>query len=306
MRIAIYSKEFKAKDLPYLEQLTEAADQYGIALVFYGPWLEHLRKYLRGNGSGNGSLVRRFAKADMPVFSDYRDLQSGSYDALMTLGGDGTILNALMLVRDSGIPIVGINLGRMGFLASIEKRHIARAVQQLVEGRYRLEQRSLIELDAPGHLFGDFPYALNDFTLLKLATASMITVHVYLDGEFLNTYWADGLIVATPTGSTGYSLSCGGPIVFPNTGNFVVTPVAPHNLSVRPIVISDRSELRFEFAGRSREYLCTLDSRNETVDASSALRVRKAPFSIRLLRPEGSSFPDTLRSKLIWGQDSRN
>ncbi|HHJ51025.1 MAG TPA: NAD kinase [Phaeodactylibacter sp.] len=303
MLIAVYSKEFKSEDLPYLEQLMEAASEHGIDLVFYAGWVEELRAYLKGNGQDTGIVIRALSA---PVFSTHADLRSGRYDFLMTLGGDGTILSTLTLVRDSGIPVVGINLGRMGFLASIEKRYIARAVRQLVEGRYRLEERSLIELDGPVGLFGDFPYALNDFTMLKLATASMITVHAYLDGGFLNTYWADGLIVATPTGSTGYSLSCGGPIVFPDTGNFVVTPVAPHNLSVRPIVISDQSELRFEFAGRSREYLCTLDSRNATVDASCSLRVRKAPFSIRLLRPEGSSFPDTLRSKLIWGQDSRN
>ncbi len=305
LRIAVYSKGFRPQDLPYLEQLLKAAVAHGVQLAFFQPWMDALRAYLDREEKEIPGLFGK-SEGAMRFFTSHEELMGGRYDFLMTLGGDGTILSAVALVRSSGIPIVGINLGRMGFLASIEKRHMAKAVEQLVAGRYRIEERSLLELQTEPGLFGDFPYALNDFTLLKFASASMITVHTYLNGTFLNTYWADGLIVATPTGSTGYSLSCGGPIVFPDTGNFVVTPVAPHNLNVRPIVISDESVLRFEFEGRSRDYLCTLDSRKETIDNSFSLQVRKAPFTIRLLQLEGSHFAETLRSKLIWGLDSRN
>ncbi len=302
LRIAVYSKEVRAKDLPYVQQLMEEASARAVRLFFFRPWLEALRRFSDQSGIALGQKL----VGEVDSFAGPEDLQAGGYDFLMTLGGDGTLLNAITLVRDSGVPIVGINLGRMGFLASIEKRHLAKALDQLLEEQYSLEERSLLRLQSEPALFGDFPYALNDFTLLKFASASMITVHAYLDGVFLNTYWADGLIVATPTGSTGYSLSCGGPIVFPDTKNFVLTPVAPHNLNVRPIVISDQSVLRFQFEGRSRDYLCTLDSRKATIGDAYSLEVRKAPFSIRLLRLQDSHFTETLRSKLIWGLDSRN
>ncbi len=301
--LAVYSKELRAADLPYVEQLVDEASVRGVRLAFFQPWLDALRRF---PDSSARQLEKKMAGMETGLFAGPGDLLSGRYDFLMTLGGDGTILSAITLVRDSDIPIVGINLGRMGFLASIEKRYIARALDQLIGKQYSLEQRSLLQLRSEPALFGDFPYALNDFTLLKFASASMITVHAYLDDIFLNTYWADGLIVATPTGSTGYSLSCGGPIVFPDTENFVLTPVAPHNLNVRPIVISDRSVLRFTFEGRSRDYLCTLDSRKETISHGCKLEVRKAPFCIRLLRLHGNPFTETLRSKLIWGLDSRN
>ena len=225
---------------------------------------------------------------------------------IITLGGDGTILKAATLVRDYGIPILGINLGRLGFLARVEKTRLRETLRLLSLGRFTTERRDMLYLESSLPIFGDTPFALNDFTLLKRDTSSMITIHTFINGSYLNSYWADGLIVATPTGSTGYSLSCGGPIVFPGSGNFVVTPVAPHNLNVRPIVLSDDSVISFEIEGRAENFLCTLDSRFETITSVHNLAVRKNAFGIQLVKLPGISFMDTLRSKLNWGEDRRN
>ena len=227
-------------------------------------------------------------------------------DVLITLGGDGTILDALTLVRDSKVPIMGINLGRLGFLASIEKVKIREAIRSLNKGMYTIQDRQMLYLESDRPLFGDSPFALNDFTLLKRDTSSMITVHAYINGAYLNSYWADGLIIATPSGSTAYSLSCGGPIIFPNSGNFVVTPVAPHNLNVRPIVIPDDSILTFEVEGRAENYLCTLDSRTATITSESQLAIRKNDFPARIIQLHDVRFMETLHKKLAWGTDARN
>ena len=224
----------------------------------------------------------------------------------MTLGGDGTILEAVTHVRDTEIPIVGINLGRLGFLASIEKSKIHQALQQLKKGMYQIESRSMIYLESGNTIFKEMPFALNDCTILKRDTSSMITIHTFLNGAYLNSYWADGLIIATPTGSTSYSLSCGGPIVIPSSGNFVITPVAPHNLNVRPIVVSDDSVISFEIEGRAENFLCTLDSRFETITASHQLAVRKNDFQIKIVQLNNRGFLETIREKLAWGIDTRN
>lgn len=245
---------------------------------------------------------------DFPMY-DLAILKKGkNIDAkvMITLGGDGTILSATRWLNKNDIPIMGINLGRMGFLASIEKNTIKRAIQDWNNGNYKLENRTLIQLDSEPNVFSDFPYALNDFTILKKGSSAMITIHTYLDGEFLNSYWADGLIISTPTGSTGYSLSCGGPIVFPNSNNFVITPIAPHNLNVRPVVVPDSMELSFKLDGRMSEFLCSMDSRHETVSKDHELKIRKGDFNITMVVLTGESFMKTIRDKLSWGLDIRN
>ncbi len=228
-------------------------------------------------------------------------------DVVMAFGGDGTVLGAVAMVNESEIPIMGINLGRLGFLSSIEGRHVTQAISELKKNRFHYDERTMIQLESDHpDIFPDTRLALNDFTLHKRDTSSMIIIHTYINGELLNSFWADGLIVATPTGSTGYSLSCGGPIIFPNASNFVITPVAPHNLTVRPIIVPDTSEISFEIEGRSDNFLCTLDSRFESVTAGYKLLVRKAAVKARFIQLYNYSFLRTLHDKLIWGKDSRN
>ncbi len=225
---------------------------------------------------------------------------------IISLGGDGTLLDTVTLVRDKHISIMGINFGRLGFLAGIGQDEIKIAVQAIAKRAFIIDKRTMIHLDADLPLFGNVPYALNEFALHKRDTAAMIKIHTYLNGEFLNTYWADGLIVATPTGSTGYSLSCGGPVVFPDSGSFVITPVAPHNLNVRPIIVPDDNVISFEVESRSENIICALDSRREIVGKNVSLAVRKETFSINLLRLGENSFLQTLQNKLTWGLDKRN
>ncbi|MBK6859536.1 MAG: NAD kinase [Saprospiraceae bacterium] len=244
--------------------------------------------------------------SNLPTWNDYQDVLRLKPDCMITLGGDGTILNALTFIRESRVPILGINLGRLGFLASIEKRLIADAVHNLMNGMYELDERTLIQLECNVPLFGETPFALNDFSILKRDNSSMITIHTYVNGDFLNSYWADGLIIATPTGSTGYSLSCGGPILFPQAQNLIITPVAPHNLNVRPVVLPDDAILSFEVEGRTDNFLCTLDSRYEVITADYQLGIRKCDFSIRLIQLQPSSFLKTMHDKLNWGLDQRN
>ena len=227
-------------------------------------------------------------------------------DFLISLGGDGTILDAVTLVKDKNIPVLGINYGRLGFLAGISKDEITTAVEALVNGTYVTDKRTLIHLNADTPLFGDTPFALNEFAIHKRDTSPMIKIHTYLNGEFLNTYWCDGLIVATPTGSTGYSLSCNGPIVFPYSSSFVITPVAPHNLNVRPLIVPDSNIISFEIESRSQEFICALDARRELVDKNVQLAVKKEKFRINLIRLNENNFLSTLHNKLTWGLDKRN
>jgi NAD+ kinase len=293
MRVVVYAYVLKDHDVPHIQRLFDALHEEGISVYVYGPYLD---------------LMRDKIVFQKPVgeFDGYIDFTLKKFDFLIALGGDGTILSAITHVRESGVPILGINLGRLGFLASIEKKRIRDAVQLLAKGRYSIEERGLLYLESSMPLFGDTRFALNDFTILKRDTSSMITIHTYINGSYLNTYWADGIIVATPTGSTGYSLSCGGPIIFPNSNNFVITPVATHNLNVRPVVISDDSIISFDVEGRAENFLCTLDSRFETITSAHQLAVRKNDFSINLVQLHDYGFMDTMRDKLAWGQDSRN
>ncbi len=293
MQVVVYSREFKEEDAEHIQKLFDVLHEEGINAYVFRSYLEEIKDKIN-------------FKRDVGVFEGYMDFSVKKLDFFITLGGDGTILSALVHVRDSGVPIVGINLGRLGFLASIEKKRIPEAIQLLKRGMYQIEERNLLYLESNFPIFDETRFALNDFTLLKRDTSSMITIHTYINGAYLNSYWADGLIVATPTGSTGYSLSCGGPIIFPNSGNFVITPVAPHNLSVRPVVISDDSVISFDIEGRAENFLCTLDSRFETITAAHQLAVRKNDFPVRLAQLHGVSFLETIREKLIWGLDARN
>jgi len=293
MQIVVYGRIGKEKDFPIIQSFFDILAEEGINAYVNKTYLESLQ--------GNITF-----KNDVGVFESYLDFKTRKFDYLITLGGDGTILNAVTAIRDSGVPILGINLGRLGFLASIEKSKIKEAIQLLKNGRYSISHRTLLHLESNYPIFDDMPFALNDITLLKRDTSSMIVVHTYINGSYLNSYWADGLIVATPTGSTGYSLSCGGPIIFPNSGNFIITPVAPHNLNVRPIVISDTSVISFEVEGRADNFLCTLDARFETITSNFQIAVRKSDFEIKLIQLHGWNFMHTIREKLTWGIDSRN
>lgn len=293
MQVVVFGKQYKDKDLPYIQELFDALHAEGITTYVYTPYLEAIREKIKIPGA--------FA-----AFDEYRDFRVHSINCVIVLGGDGTMLNAVTLVRDSGVPMLGINLGRMGFLASIEKKHIRQSIEKLRLGQYSIHERAMLYLESHPELFGDIPFALNDCTLLKRDTSSMITIHAFLNGDYLNSYWADGIIIATPTGSTGYSLSCGGPVVFPGSGNFVLTPVAPHNLNVRPIVISDTSVISFEVEGRGENFICTLDSRFELINAHHQLAVRKNDFPIKLVQLQDTTFLNTIREKLGWGEDIRN
>ena len=239
------------------------------------------------------------------VFSVSEDI-TDEVEFIVSLGGDGTLLDTVTLVRDKNIYILGINFGRLGFLASIGREEVKTAVKAIAKRTFVVDKRTLIHLDADLPLFGDLPYALNEFSLHKRDTAAMIKIHTYLNGEFLNTYWADGLIMATPTGSTGYSLSCGGPIIFPDSASFVITPVGPHNLNVRSIIVPDDHVISFEVESRSENIICSLDSRREIVGKNVSLAVRKETFTINLLRLSENSFLQTLHTKLTWGLDRRN
>ncbi|MCC6753925.1 MAG: NAD kinase [Saprospiraceae bacterium] len=291
MKVFIFCQKIKKEDEAHLLALVSSLKNHRAGFAFN-------RSFLESHDLPEG--------VDGPVWETYEDILHQRPDYFITLGGDGTILKALTYVRNSGIPLLGINLGRLGFLASTEKKLIVDAVHYLANGMYEIEKRSVLRLDSSHNLFGETPFALNDFTLLKRDNSSMITIHTYINGDYLNSYYADGLIVATPTGSTGYSLSCGGPILFPQARNLIITPVAPHNLNVRPVVIPDDVVLSFEVEGRADNFLCTLDSRYEVITAEHQLAIRREEFDIGLLRLQPTGFLKTLRDKLNWGVDKRN
>jgi NAD+ kinase len=292
MRLAIYGRLLKDEDIPYLQELLDIISERQIEAL--------LHKNYQSQFKGRLQLKGKFG-----TFKNHEDIKDNA-DFLISLGGDGTLLDTLTYVRNSNIPILGINFGRLGFLASTGRKEIRLAIDALQARTYQLDTRTLLHLDSNKDIFGGVNYALNEFSIHKKDTSSMITIHTYINGELLNSYWADGLIIATPTGSTGYNLSCGGPIIFPSSENFVITPVAPHNLNVRPIIVSSDSIISFEVEGRNENFLCTLDSRYEAIDTSYQLAVRKEEFSISLLRVNEMDFLSTIREKLMWGADQRN
>jgi NAD+ kinase len=292
MRIAIYGRNFDEGFKEYITKFFSILEQHKVEVFIYKEFFDFLKKEIK------------FDNRSVKVFSKHQEIRH-SVDLMISIGGDGTILDAVTILRDSNIPIVGINTGRLGFLASISKTQIENALKQILKGNYSIEKRSLLKIETSSHIFNDFPYSLNEITVQKIDSA-MITVHVYIDNEFLNTYWADGLIVSTPTGSTAYSLSVGGPIIIPNSGNFVIAPISPHNLTVRPIVLPDTSKLKLKLEARSSNYIASLDHRSIMINNSEEITISKADFNIHLIKLKDTSFYKTLRNKLMWGADRRN
>ncbi|MCB9245503.1 MAG: NAD kinase [Flavobacteriales bacterium] len=293
MKIGIYSRVLKTGEhLRFFRYLIELLQQNGIEACVYDTLAGHLEAEHRHH-------------CTQPIFKA-GELRMGSLDFLISLGGDGTMLDTLSIVRDTGIPVLGVNTGRFGFLASSQMSDIEVTISELENRSYSLEERTVLKLECHTELFDGFPYALNDFVLHKKDSSAMITVHTYLNGMFLNSYWSDGLIISTPTGSSGYSLSCGGPLLFPGSSSFVVTPIAPHNLNVRPVVVSDSNIISFEFEGRTNSVLASLDSRAVSLLKGIELAIRKADFGFRMVRLSGENYMDTIRKKLMWGRDNRN
>lgn len=292
MKAAIYSRVMEDEQRKDIQLFFDELSNQKISPVIFQPFFEEIKNKVN-------------LPSNTTTFSISEDLTDG-IEFIVSLGGDGTLLDTITLVRDKKISIMGINFGRLGFLASIGREEVQKAVKAISKRTYVVDRRTLIHLDASISMFGDIPYALNDFSIHKRDVASMIKIHTYLNGEFLNTYWADGLIVATPTGSTGYSLSCNGPVVFPDSGSFVITPVAPHNLNVRPIIVPDSNIISFEIESRSDKIICALDSRREVVSKDVQLAIKKERFDINLVRLSENNFLQTLRNKLTWGLDKRN
>lgn len=291
MRIAIHGRDTRSASSGFMEKLIERLLERNVKILVSDKLIDHLPK-------------RDTKKFGLKSFGHKDPLTN--VDFFISVGGDGTLLESVTYVGKSGVPMLGINTGRMGFLATTHRNDVNQAIDDLLEGNFTIDERVLLRLYSNEDLFDNIPFALNDLTIMKKDSSSMITVHVHVDGELLNSYWADGIIIATPTGSTGYSLSCGGPLVYPKSDSFVITPVSPHNLTARPIVVSDNSEITFSIEGRSKKFLISLDSRYETVDEKTQLKVKKEKFKIKLVLLPGYHYFKTLRQKLNWGLDVRN
>ena len=294
MKIAIYGRNYNAPFHSYINRLFEILRAHRVELTIYKPFWD----YIKENGTPP-------AYPQLSFFSSCREITK-ELEFLISIGGDGTFLETIPFVKDSDIPIVGINSGRLGFLADIAKYDLSAAIEDVILKKYKIEERVVIAAETSSNLFGSNNFALNELTIHKKDSASMITIHTYLDDEYLNSYWADGLIVATPTGSTAYSLSAGGPILLPSSKNFIITPLAPHNLTVRPLVVPDNHTIRFKVEGRSDSFLASLDHRSAAVDYNLELIVRRADFTVKIIKLENQSFFSTLRNKLMWGMDKRN
>jgi len=292
MRIAIYGRDFNDTVLPYVQEVFNYLATHNIQPVLYSKFKTSLHGKIK-------------LPANTVIFHNHKELKDHA-DVLLSLGGDGTLLDTLSLIRDSNIPVIGINFGRLGFLASINKNEIESALNALVNKEYSLDTRSLLVLESDNGLFGEENFALNDITIHRRDNSAMMIIHASMNDEFINSYWADGLIIATPTGSTAYSLSCGGPIIYPDSENFVVTPIAPHNLNVRPVVLPDDNKLSFEVEARESKFLVSCDSRTVTVERSVKISIKKADFCINLIRLNNETYLNTLRNKLLWGIDTRN
>lgn len=291
MKIAIYGNSLTENYFEFANQLFQSLQANEIEFIVHVKFYNYLKPHLN------------FAK-EILTFSSNEHLEGVSY--LFSIGGDGTLLETVTLIKDSGIPVLGINTGRLGFLTTATTENIEQTIQDVINENYKIDVRSLLSLEIDGNVFADDNYALNEITLQKKDTSSMITINAYLDGEYLNSYWADGLIISTPTGSTAYSLSCNGPIILPRSGNIIINPIAPHNLNVRPLVVPDDSELVFKVEGRTENFLVALDSRSESIPITSELKVKKAEHNLNLIRLKQYEFLNTLRSKLMWGMDKRN
>ncbi|WP_405208258.1 NAD kinase [Aquimarina sp. LLG6339-5] len=294
MKIGIYGQFYHEKSGIYIQQLLEALDKNNIEVVIEKNFLELIDLH--------DDIDKSYSH-----FSTFEELDH-SYDLFFSIGGDGTILRTITYVRDLGIPIAGINTGRLGFLATIQKEEIEDTIDLILDKKYYISPRTIVTIDTvpPSNKFGVLNFAMNEIAVSRRNTTSMITVHTSLNDEFLNSYWADGLIVSSPTGSTGYSLSCGGPVMMPDAESMVLTPIAPHNLNARPLVIPDDKEVKLQVSGREDTYLVSLDSRIHTLPNETTVVIKKAPFKINMVVLEGDSFLKTLRKKMLWGEDKRN
>jgi NAD+ kinase len=293
MKIAVYGKAFTLDARPYIEGLYRRLTDEGIDIALF----DQLDTFLRDHCAWD---------REYPIFSDHKQLKKFDPDFLITIGGDGTILDAVTLVRNNRIPILGINTGRLGFLSNVAKEEIGPAINKLLAGNYVINPRYTLMVATSDDDEPEPNFALNEVTVSRKGTTSMITVHTYINDEYLNSYWADGLIVATTTGSTGYSLSCGGPIMMPGSKNFVITPIAPHNLTVRPFVIPSDFKIRLQVECRENEYLLSLDSRIYSYRNEVELFIQRSDVTILLVQTDLQTFPSTLRNKLVWGLDRRN
>ena len=293
MKIAIYGQYYKPEDKIYVEELLQALKIHEIEFL-----IEH--NYYAG-------LKKIIPTINAETFSSHTELDD-SFDFMFTIGGDGTILRAVTYIRDSNIPIVGINTGRLGFLATVKKEEINTAIEQLLQKKYIIHKRTLLSVTTTPKINGlsSLNFALNEVSVSRKNTASMITIETYLDQEYLTSYWADGLIIATPTGSTGYSLSCGGPILIPHAKSFILTPIAPHNLNARPLVIPDETKIKLMVSGREDKFFLSLDSRITTIDSKTQIFIEKSDFTLNIAEINQQTFIKTLRDKLLWGQDVRN
>ena len=292
MRIALFGTPCSEQFTKYIQHLVSRLEAENISLLIYEEYLSFLEKKVT------------FEKPPK-IFDSYHTLK-GSADFLFSIGGDGTLLGSITLVRDSNIPILGINTGRLGFISSVSTDQIESAINDVISNNFEIKNRTLLSLETENNLFGNVNFALNEVAIVKKDTSSMIRIDAFLNDEFLNSYWADGLVIATPTGSTGYSLSCGGPIIIPGTNNVIITPIAPHNLNVRPIVLSDEDVIKLKVVDKDQLALVSLDSRFRAFDSSIALIIKKSDFKINLIEPQSHSFISTIRSKLMWGIDKRN
>jgi NAD+ kinase len=293
MKVAIFGQYYQNDTRPIIKDIFVFFNRNNVELVIEEKFLKILYE-------------EKIVEKQYNTFSSHTDLNS-SFDILISIGGDGTILRAATFVRDSGIPILGVNAGRLGFLAKVQKENIGAFLQIVLEKKYTISERSLLTIDcSPNNAEIDINFAMNEVAVSRKDTTSMITIETFLNGEYLNSYWADGLIIATPTGSTGYSLSCGGPILTPEVKGLVVTPIAPHNLNARPLVIPDNIEITLKVSGREAQYLVSLDSRITSVNNNSVIKIKKTPFNINMVEIPEETFFKTLRTKLLWGEDKRN
>ncbi len=294
MKIAIYGHYFIKDAQQYVEDLLDALNKKNANIYIEERFLELIKSTFK-------------IDVDYNTFSSYKDLDE-SFDFMFTVGGDGTVLRSIKYLRDTDIPVIGVNIGRLGFLATVNKEKISEAIDNLQNKKYTVKERSLLSIKTEPKIeaLDDFNFALNEITLSRKNTASMITVETYLNEEYLTSYWADGLITSTPTGSTGYSLSCGGPVISPQAKSLVLTPVAPHNLNARPLVIPDDTELKMRVSGRENEFFLSLDSRIMTINNQTTIHIKKAPFTIKMIELNDYTFIQTLRKKLLWGEDTRN
>lgn len=291
MTIAVYGKRIDAEFAEATRNLFAALEKYRVNVLIYLPLLDYIKTNLWYTPNVNGTFITT------------QDLKET--DIIISLGGDGTFLDSIALVQDIGIPIMGINLGRLGFLATTSIPEIDNSIDLLMASKYSIEKRSMLQLFSENQLFDPFPYALNDM-VVRNSVSGLLHVNTYINGDYLSTYWADGLIIATPTGSTAYSLSVGGPILTPNLSAFVLSAIAPHHLTVRPLVIPDDSLIELEITGRDEELIVSLDSRNIRVPQPVKLMLKKAPFNANVVCLKGTTFYRTIRSKLLWGMDKRN